>query len=252
MIITPIKTRLIKPQDDLLEVITEVVPKIEERSIITIASKAFSFAENRFVPKKDPTDKNEKWNLAKQESEYFLDPNESKYQCMFTIKGNWMFVNAGVDESNSENQFTVWPKDPQTSLNQLWHRLREHYGLKELGLIMTDSHSMPLNWGVVGHGIAYCGFKPLKNYVGTPDLHGRHLEMEQLSLLQSLAAAGSMEMGEGNEQQPLAIISDIKQTIIYEDNPPTQDKLNSLKVTLEDDLYAPFITRVPWQKGGSK
>jgi coenzyme F420-0:L-glutamate ligase/coenzyme F420-1:gamma-L-glutamate ligase len=193
--------------------------------------------------------KEEKWALARKEAEYYLEPNESKYQIMFTIKGNWMFANAGIDESNSAGFYSLWPKDPQKSLNSLWGKLREHYRIRQLGLIMTDSHAIPLNWGVVGHGIAYCGFRPLKNYVGTPDLHGRLLEMEQLSLVQSLAVAGVMEMGEGSEQQPLAVITDIKQSIEFQDNPPTLEELQSLHISLEDDAFAPLLTRVPWKKG---
>jgi hypothetical protein len=34
-------------------------------------------------------------------ADLWLDPNESVYQVMLTIKGNWMFANAGIDESNS-------------------------------------------------------------------------------------------------------------------------------------------------------
>lgn len=251
MVVTPIKTKLIQPGDDLLEVITAVVPSLREQSVLTIATKAFSFSEHRLVEKQLDS-KDEKWELAKKEAEYYLDPNESKYQIMFTIKGNWMFANAGIDESNSAGFYSLWPKNPQASLNSLWQRLRQHYQIKNLGVIMTDSHAMPLNWGVVGHGIAFCGFRALKNYVGTPDLHGRKLEMEQLSLVQSLAVAGVMEMGEGSEQQPLAVITDIKQDMVFQDEPPTQEELASLRISLKDDAFAPFITRVPWKKGGSE
>lgn len=250
MLVTPIKTKLIEPGDDLVEVISAAVPHISEKSVLTIATKAFSFAQKHLVPKQIGT-KDEKWELVKQEAEYYLEPNQSKYQIMFTIKGNWMFANAGIDESNSAGYFSLWPKDPQTSLNALWEQLRQHYNIKHLGLIMTDSHAIPLNWGVVGHGIAYCGFKPLKNYVGMPDLHGREMQMEQLSLVQSLAVAGTMEMGEGGEQQPLTVITDIKQDIEFQNHPPTREELDHLVISLEDDVFAPFISEVPWKKGGS-
>lgn len=247
MLVTPIKTRLINPGDNLVEVITSSLPRLAEKSVLTIATKAFSFCENQLVTKQTDT-KEEKWALARKEAEFYLEPNESKYQIMFTIKGNWMFANAGIDESNSAGFYSLWPKNPQKSLNILWEQLREHYAVKHLGLIMTDSHAIPLNWGVVGHGIAYCGFTPLKNYVGTPDLHGRMLEMEQLSLVQSLAVAGVMEMGEGNEQHPLALITDIKQDMVFQEKPPTEAELASLHISLEDDAFAPFITRVPWKQ----
>jgi len=251
MLVTPIKTKLIEPGNDLLRVISETLPTIPERSVLIIATKAFSFAEKRLLPKQTNA-KEEKWKLVRQEAEYYLEPNQSKYQIMFTIKGNWMFANAGIDESNSAGHYSLWPQDPQTSINTLWHHLRQHYNLTHLGLIMTDSHAIPLNWGVVGHGIVYCGFKALKNYIGTTDLHGREMQMEKLSLVQSLAAAGVMEMGEGNEQQPLALITNIKQTLEFQNRPPSKKEIAlSSKVALEDDAFAPFITQVPWKKGKS-
>ena len=162
-----------------------------------------------------------------------------------------MFVNAGIDESNADNQYSLWPKDPQKSVNAVWEFLRRHYRVKQVGVIMSDSKSFPLNWGVVGHGIAHCGFKALKSYIGKSDLFGRIMKMEQVNLTQSIAAAAVLEMGEGNEQTPMAIVSDIK-NIVFQDRRPTLQELNSLKNNLEDDAYAPIFLRANWKKGGSK
>jgi F420-0:gamma-glutamyl ligase len=60
--------------------------------------------------------------------------------------------------------------------------------------------------------------------------------------------AGVMEMGEGSEQQPLAVITDIKQDMVFQNEPPTDKELASLRISLEDDAFAPFITRVPWKQ----
>jgi F420-0:gamma-glutamyl ligase len=244
-----IKTRLVKPNDSMEEVISESIGKLSEKSVLVIASKIFSFCENRLV-KKNSNDKAEKWELAKKESDWWLHPDESIYQCMLTIKGNWMFANAGIDESNANGKnFVLWPKDPQVSVNKVWKFLRRHYGVKQVGVIMSDSRSMPLNWGVVGHGIAYCGFEPLYSYIDQPDLFGRVMQMERVSVVQSLVSVGTTVMGEGNEGTPIAVITDIPR-VTFTDQPPTAEEIEALTPSITDDIYAPLLTRAPWNKGG--
>lgn len=249
MLITAYKTPLIQPGDLLTKLIAQTISTIPEKSVLAIVSKAFSFSQNRFVAKKTGSTE-EKHELAKQEVEYYLDASISKYNLLFTIKGNWMFVNAGIDESNSMGAYTLWPEDPQACVSEIWHFLRSHYNLQNVGVIMTDSKSMPLNWGVVGHCIAHCGFKALKDYRGTNDLFDRPLQMEQLSLVQSLAAACCMEMGEGDEQRPLSLVTNIQQDIVWQDRPPSQAELADLAIALQDDMYGPLLNGVEWKKGG--
>lgn len=248
MHVTAYKTKLVLPNDDLNEVIAQAISSLPERSVVVIASKIVSTAENRFVAKKTE-DKAEKHELVRKEADLYLEPHSSKYNLMLSIKRNWMFVNAGIDESNADNQFILWPEDPQVSVQKIWSFLRSHYGVKEVGVTMSDSTSMPLNWGVIGHAIAYCGFTPLKSYIGTPDLFGRQMKMEQLNMMQSLTAAAVMEMGEGNEQTPLAVVSDV-QSVEFVDHPPTEAELASLRIEIADDAYAPILEKADWKKGG--
>lgn len=249
MTIRAIKTPLVKTGDDICRIISESIKVLPEKSVIVIASKIFSFCENRLVNKRLGTAE-EKHELAKREADYYTDPRSSKYNLMLTIKGNWMFVNAGIDESNADNKYSLWPKDPQKSVDDVWKFLRSNYRLKQVGVIMSDSKSFPLNWGVVGHGIVHCGFKALKSYIGRPDLFGRLMQMEKVNLVQSIVAAGVLEMGEGNEQTPMAIVTNIK-SIVFQSRPPTAKELKSLKINLEDDAYAPILLGVNWRKGDS-
>ncbi len=249
MLVSAIKTRLAQKGEPINGFIAEALPRLPERSVVVIASKIFSFCENRLVVK-NSEDKEEKWSWAKKEADWWLDPNNSKYQCMLTIKGSWMFANAGIDESNAENRYyALWPRNPQASVNQVWQFLRDHYGVKEVGVIMSDSGGLPLNWGVIGHAVAHCGFEAIRSYISQPDLYGRLLQMERTNMMQSLVSAATVEMGEGNEQTPIAILSDIGQ-IIYQDRCPTQEELDFLHISLEDDIYEPLVAKAPWQKGG--
>ncbi len=249
MHVTAFKTPLVKPGDDLFQIIANAVPKIPERSFLVIASKIASTVENRFVPK-TTEDKKEKHDLVKKEAEFYLEPHSSQYNLMLTIKRNWMFVNAGIDESNANNQFLLWPSDPQKVVNEVWQFLRQHYGVKEVGVTMSDSISIPLNWGVIGHAIAYCGFHPLKSYIGKKDLFGREMKMEQVNIMQSITAAAVLEMGEGNESTPVGLLTDV-QNVEFHDHVPTSEELVALKIHLEDDAYAPILAKADWKKGGS-
>lgn len=246
MKVTAYKTPLIKAKDDLFQVISDAIPFLPEKSVVVIASKIVSTCENRFV-KKVTGDREEKHQLVRQEAELYTDPHSSKYDLMLTIHRNWMFVNAGIDESNADNQYILWPKDPQQSVNEIWHFLREHYNVKEVGVTMSDSTSIPLNWGVMGHAIAHCGFEQLKSYIGKPDLFGRNMKMEQVNMAQGLTAAAVLEMGEGSESTPLAVVKDITD-IVFQDRLPTDEELAALRVNLEDDVFAPILTKAEWKK----
>jgi F420-0:gamma-glutamyl ligase len=249
MVVTPYKTQLVRTGDDITAVIQQAIPHIPERSVLTIASKIFASSEGRFVPKQTG-EKSEKHALVRQEADLYLEAEHSKYNLMHTIKRNLMFVNAGIDESNADNQYILWPKNPQLSVNLLWDSIKKTYNIRELGIIMTDSASRPLIWGVTGCSIAYCGIEPLKSYIGKPDLFGRLMVMEQVSVLQSLAAAGTFVTGEGDEQTPVALLTDIPH-VTFQDHVPSEQELHALTIALEDDAYAPIVSAVPWKKGGS-
>ncbi len=243
-------TPLVTKKDTLQNVIANAIPFLPERSFLVIASKIVSTCENRFVPK-ETGEKEEKHELVRQEAELYIEPHSSRYNLMLTVHRNWIFVNAGIDESNADNQYILWPKDPQKSVNKIWHFLREHYGVKEVGVTMSDSTSIPLNWGVIGHAIAHCGFSPLKSYIDKPDLFGRLMKMEQVNIMQSVTIAAVLEMGEGAESTPLAVVRDVK-AVVFQDHAPTEEELAALKIELEDDAYAPMLIKADWKKGKVK
>lgn len=243
------QTKLVLAGDSLFVVLREALPPtLPERSVLTVASKLPATCENRFV-KKITGSREEKHALVEKEAEYFLPASASKYDVMLTIKKNWMFANAGIDESNANNQYVLWPEDPQQSAVDIWQWLRATYDLTEVGVILTDSRSMPLSWGVVGHAIGYAGIAPLYSYVDRPDLFGRPMRMEQINIIQALASVSSLVMGEGDECTPIGLLSDLPSQVSFSTLPPSQAELSSLAISLEEDIYAPLLTAANWQKG---
>lgn len=250
MLIKAYKTHKILPNENLFEILDKYLPKLEEKSVIVIASKVVGLCEGRVI-KIDPTNPNQKDELIKQEAEHYLTKTKSQYDFILTIKQNLMAANAGIDESNSNGYYSLWPKDPQKSVNGIREYLKAKHQLAELGVIMTDSKLSPLRFGVTGYAIVHSGFHALQSYVGKPDVFGRLMKVEQLNIPDSLSAAGVVVMGEGAEQQPLAVITDAP-FVEFQDRNPTPEELEELKISLEEDIFASLLTAVEWKKGENK
>lgn len=256
MKVTAIKTPLVRKNDSLKELIRQSIPSMNERSVLAISSKIVAYSQGRIVKKKLGLSKEEerkfKHELVKQNADQYLDPNDSIYNLMITITNNTISVNAGLDESNVEgNNYILWPEKMQETANDIWNFLREEYNLKEVGVVFTDSKTIPLRWGVVGTCLVHCGFNALYNCIGMEDLFGRKMVMETIAIAEAVTIAAVLEMGEVAERTPLAIVEDIK-LIEFQDHVPTAADRKRLFIRAEDDVYEPFWTGVKWKKGGRK
>lgn len=249
MIVRPVKTTKILPgKQDIYSILDRVVTGLEEKSVVVITSKIIALCENRVVPEGE-IDKEE---LIRRESDYYLPATISKYGYHFTIARNTLIAVAGIDESNSGgNYYVLWPADPQKSANDIRRYLRDRFNLKELGVVIADSTSLPMRRGTIGIPIGYSGFKATNNYVGTPDLFGRDFTVSHGGVAIGLAAAGVLAMGEGTEQTPVAIISDFP-LVHFMNEDPTPQELDEFFISPKEDLYEPFIGRASWQVGGHK
>lgn len=248
MIITAYKTHKITAGEDLFAILDNYLPRIQEGSIVAVSSKIVGICEGRVVKYESASQKDE---LAKKEAEYYLPREFSQYGFILTINHNLMVANAGIDESNSNGFISLWPKDPQQSANAVREYLRKKYHISSVGVLLTDSKLSPLRWGVTGYALSHSGFRALNSYIGKPDIFGRKMHAEQTNVADSFAAAAVAQMGEGAEQQPLAVITDAP-FVHFQKRNPTPKELDSLKIALEDDVYASLLTAVKWQKGKSR
>lgn len=245
MKITGIKTHKITQNDaDLFGVLDRYISSLKENSVVAVTSKIVSICEGRLV-KMEGTDKDK---LIKQEAQFYIPRKYNKFNITVTIAHNIFGAGAGIDESNGNGYYILWPKDSQKSANAIRKYLREKFGLKNLGVIITDSKTTPMRWGVTGIAIAHSGFLAVKNYINTPDLFGRKFAFEMLSVRDTLASAAVQVMGEGSEQIPLAIVEDIP-NITFQDKDPSKKELDMLSITLDKDLFGMIIKKAPWEKG---
>jgi dihydrofolate synthase / folylpolyglutamate synthase len=246
MIVKPVKTRpLIPPQDDLLSVIKQSLLryKLKEKSIIVITSKVVSIFKGDCIKISQIKDKDK---LIKQEADLYIDRKKvaKDYDVMLTIKNNILIPTSGIDESNANGYYILWPKKPFECAKEIYDFIKKEFKLKDLGIIISDSHTTPLRIGIMGIGIAYYGFNPLRDYRNKKDIFGRKLKMSQTNIVDSLSASAVYEMGEGAEQTPIAIIEDAG------DIKFTSKKLNKdpLRIDINKDIYSPFLKSVKWKK----
>jgi len=239
MQVLPIRTRVLRaPQDSLSEVLETAKLNLKEGDILAVSSKVVSIDEGNTVS----VGSIEKRSLVKQEAEYYKEFPNNVHRTIFTLNKGSLAGSSGIDESNGNGYYILYPKDPFKSAKRLRTLLRKKYGLKKLGVIITDSMSIPLRRGSVGFALSWAGFAGLKDYRKTKDLFGRFFKMEVANVVDGLAASAVVVMGEGSEGTPLAVIRGAEVGFGIQEKEP-------LIVAPEDDMYAPLLFK-NWKRGG--
>lgn len=246
MLVKAIKTRsFIPPKDDLFSLIKESFSnlKLKEKSIFVITTKIISIWQGRCIKKEDFLDKDD---LIKQEADFYIDrkmiPGE---HVMLTIKENLLIPTAGIDESNANDYYILWPDKPFSTAKKIFNFIRKEYKLKKFGVILSDSHTTPLRWGTMGIALSFCGFNPLKDYRQKKDIFGKKMKITQANWADALSAAAVCVMGEGKEQTPIAIIEDVG----FVDFTGKGFRKNPLAIDPDIDIYAPLLKLIKWKKG---
>ncbi len=117
-------------------------------------------------------------------------------------------ANAGIDRSNlpgSDDAALLLPVDPDASAAGLRDRLQQDFGVP-LGVLVTDSIGRPWRLGTTGTTIGCAGVVALQDLRGRHDLFGRELQVSEVAVADSLAAAAVLVMGEAAEGTPLVLI----------------------------------------------
>ncbi len=202
-----VKTRIFKLDEPVLDFIIEVFQArsspgtLKENDVLCITSKIVSLSESRIIPRHAIG----KRDLIKKEADIYLA--DGPFDVSLTIKHGLMIPSAGIDESNADGDFYIlYPTDPFASARKICDGLKARLGIKNLGVILTDSHTQPLRRGVSGIALSYWGFEGVKNYAGKPDLFGRSLKYTSVHAADALATAAVFEMGESSEAKCLAVI----------------------------------------------
>lgn len=235
MLVKPIKTRIFQEGEDIFNFINKYIKKLPEKSILIVTSKIVALAEKRTLIAKDEKAKEK---IIRAESQIAM-PTKHVW---LTIKDGMVMASAGIDESNANGKLILLPKNSFKTSSLLRKKLQKYFKIKNLGVLITDSRVMPLRAGVTGVALGYAGFKGLKNYIGTHDLFGKKFVFSTTNIADCLATAAVLTMGEGREQQPLAIITDAPIEFCEKINP------KELLIDIDKDMYMPIFKKIPKQK----
>lgn len=241
MQINSIKTHKVTPGESLDDILDQYIKNLNDGDILAITSKIVSICQHRVVQKASIS----KHDLIVQEADKILHTDHNPYDLYLTIKNNILIPSAGIDESNSNGVYILYPQDVQKVAHRLWQFLRSKFSLNNLGIIITDSHTTPMRWGVTGITLGWCGFEPLYSYVNKPDIYGNLMHVTKINILDALGTSATLVMGEGDEQTPLAIISSAPK-ISFLNRPPSHEEEKSIIISMEADLYAPLLMEAKW------
>ena len=233
----PVRTRIVHPpQDDIMDIIDSL--KVKDGDIVFITSKIIAIHQGRTRKIGEIS----KTDLIRQEAdrmtEYFNPTGNFKVN--LTITQNVLIPDAGIDESNAEGYYVLWPQNIDQFCREIREYLVKKYKLKHLGVVATDSHTMPLRWGVTGIAIGLSGVEPALDIRGEQDLFGRKMELTKIDIIDPLTAMAVSVMGEGQECTPIAILRGYDKVTF---SPAAS--MDGFKIEPELDLYRPLLEVLP-------
>jgi len=212
---------LIKSGDDIAEIIVRIAEKndlgIEEGDVIVVAQKIFSKAEERVISLKAVVPSKKAEDIAKKtgKSAKFVELVLEETRNMLKVSSETLLVkdkrgliciNAGIDKSNVEGRgnFALLPENPDESADKCRRKIRELTG-KNVALVICDTYSRPFRRGQVNFAIGLSGIKPFKDYRGKKDLFGQTLKVKNVAVVDEIAAAAELLMGQAREARPVII-----------------------------------------------
>jgi len=225
----PIKTRVLTPpKDDLLAVLCESLVGVKEGDVVLVSSKVVAIHEGHCMPKAEV----DKQQLTASEADIIIP--RPYWPSPLTVAHHTFLGAAGIDESNGAGYYILLPKDPFASAQFLHAFLCTTFGVSNLGVIITDSHSHPFRYGATGVALAWWGIEPLEDHRGRSDLFGRTIEVERSNLVDGLAAGATVVAGEVDECIPVVIARDVPRLVFTDSQLNTRDHLFS---SYEDDTF---------------
>ena len=239
---------LIRQGDKLAELIVKAAGnlgvKIRHRDVLVIGQKAVSKSEGCLVdvdhvqPSHRALDLAMKTGRAPGFVEIVLRDTEKVVRAdrsalIVRTKHGWTCLNGGVDKSNVKGllTFALLPENPDASARKIRNQIRALTG-RNVGVIITDTHSRPFRLGQVEEIIGIAGLNPLVDYRGKRDLFGYQLRFKNVAVADELAAAAELVMGQGREGVPAAIVRGVTRVRFQE-----QARSKSLVVSRQEDLF---------------
>jgi len=225
MKVIPLKSERVEPQPSLsleswiLRTLDQHQQQLRSGDILVISSKIVSFFEDRLVRLNTVTASEQAIALA---SKVNSDPRlievilreadeviADSAWVLLTRKNGILSPNAGIDTSNvPEGSAILWPEEAFATARSIRQGLEQHYQQRPIGVLITDCVCQPGRSGTTAIAIGYAGLPGFQSLKDSQDLFGNTLRYAALNIVDSLATAANLLMGEGSERRPIAIIRD--------------------------------------------
>ena len=114
-------------------------------------------------------------------------------------------ANSGVDQSSSgaAGRVVVLPIDPDASARALRRRFAELGA--DVAVVISDTFGRPWREGQTDVAVGIAGIAPMASYIGQVDPHGHEFQVQELCVVDELAAAA--ELVKGNTSRiPAAVV----------------------------------------------
>lgn len=219
---------IINIEDDIAQIIVnnckESNIQICDGDIIVIAQKIVSISENAIINLNHVIPSEKAIEIAKltgrtpEECQVFIDESTeileiSGRHVVTRHKNGYVCTSAGVDKSNVSNKkdklVTLLPKNPDKSANKIRLEIKKMLGV-DIAVIINDTMGKPYRRGAISESIGIAGIEALEEKQ-SQDLFG-NLSMSQIALVDEIAAASAILMGESNEQNPVVLVKGIQYT----------------------------------------
>ncbi len=207
---------------------------LSEGDVLVVTSKVVAVTQGRVKKISSRADFDK---LVKAEADKII----GKSKVTLTLNAGIFIPWAGIDRSNVKKGYAVlWPEKPFRVAHDLLVSLKKKYRLKNLGVIISDSHCIPLRNGVTGIALGYAGFRGVNDLRGRKDLYGNRLEVTQQNMADMLSSAAHLVMGEAAESTPFALIKNAPVRFTAKKTDP-REILISPKACLFSPLYKGII-----------
>jgi coenzyme F420-0:L-glutamate ligase/coenzyme F420-1:gamma-L-glutamate ligase len=240
---------LVRSGDDLAKIIVETAGQngleFEDADVIVAAQKIFSKAEGRVLKLGDVTASRRAQRLAKivgkdpRFVELVLRETKKvlKASCEILLVDDvrgLVCINAGIDKSNvkGRDEFALLPENPDRSAQECLGRILELTG-KEVAVVICDTYSRPFRRGQVNFAIGVAGINPFRDYRGKKDLFGQILKVKNVAVVDEIAAAAELVMGQGDEARPLVILRGLDESIVLRE----KGKIEDVFISRKEDLF---------------
>jgi coenzyme F420-0:L-glutamate ligase/coenzyme F420-1:gamma-L-glutamate ligase len=242
---------LVKAGDDLARIIVETAEKngkpIGDGDVVAVSQKVVSKAEGRLKRLRDVVPSLRAKEVAAVTGkdmrfvELVLDETAKIVKAVLGFlvvedKRGWVCLNAGADKSNvslESDLYTLLPVDPDESARRLRREIMRLTG-KRAGVLICDTYSRPFRRGQMEFAIGVAGVKVFKDYRGEKDLFGYVLQVKNVAMVDELACAAELLMGQGSEAVPVAIIRGLKRVELCEED---ESSIKELRLAEHEDFF---------------